>query len=173
MSSSGHFESDAELRRYEALLEMADLVVRHQSLPELFVAMAARLRRVTAADVANFSLYDPSKNTMRDLWHGDERIPAQLDVPVEESPAGWAWQNQQPLIMPDLTSEARFPAVLGILRENGLRSYCWLPLSTAQKRLGAMGLGELRNQCLQRKRRPASRASGGIGGGGSRKYPGA
>lgn len=141
MSSSGHFESDAELRRYEALLEMADLVVRHQSLPELFVAMAARLRRVTAADVANFSLYDPSKNTMRDLWHGDERIPAQLDVPVEESPAGWAWQNQQPLIMPDLTSEARFPAVLGILRENGLRSYCWLPLSTAQKRLGAMGLG--------------------------------
>jgi hypothetical protein len=55
LSSSGHFESDAELRRYEALLEMADLVVRHQSLPELFVATAARLRRVTAADVANFS----------------------------------------------------------------------------------------------------------------------
>jgi formate hydrogenlyase transcriptional activator len=141
LSSHSHFEFDAELQRYEALLEMADLVVRHQSLPELFVATAARLRRVTAADVANFSLYDPIKNTMKHLWHGDERIPAQLDVPVEESPAGWAWQNQQPLIMPDLASEARFPAVLDILRENGLRSYCWLPLSTAQKRLGAMGLG--------------------------------
>jgi len=141
LSSSGHFESDAELRRYEALLEMADLVVRHQSLPELFVATAARLRRVTAADIANFSLYDSSKNTMRYLWHGDERIPAQMDLPVEESPAGWAWQNQQPLVIADLASETRFPAVLGILRENGVKSYCCLPLSTSQKRLGAMGLG--------------------------------
>ena len=28
-----------------------------------------------------------------------------------------------------------------MLREKGLRSYCWLPLTTAQKRLGTLGLG--------------------------------
>jgi formate hydrogenlyase transcriptional activator len=28
-----------------------------------------------------------------------------------------------------------------MLREKGLRSYCWLPLTTAEKRLGALGLG--------------------------------
>ena len=144
MSSNSHFESDADLRRYEALLEMADLVVHHHTLPELFVAMAERLRRVAETEVASFSLYEPGKNSMRHLWHGHERIPPQMDVAVEDSPAGWAWQNQRPLVMPDLASESRFPLVLNILRENGLRSYCWLPLTTAQKRLGAMGLGSAR-----------------------------
>ena len=31
-----HFGSNAELRRYEALLQMADLMVHHQDLEELF-----------------------------------------------------------------------------------------------------------------------------------------
>jgi hypothetical protein len=44
MSTDSHFDSDAELQRYEALLEMADLVVHHHSLPDLFLAMAGRLR---------------------------------------------------------------------------------------------------------------------------------
>ena len=121
---------------------MADLVVHHQSLPELFVAMAERLRQVVAAEAANFSLYDPTKNVMRlHLWQGSGLAPAPLEVPVEESPSGWAWQNQQPLLVPDLTSESRFPPVINTLLESGMRSYCWLPLTTAQKRLGTLGLG--------------------------------
>jgi formate hydrogenlyase transcriptional activator len=145
LSSDSHFDSDADLRRYEALLEMADLVVHHHSLPELFVAMAERLRQVAAADAANFSLYDPTKNVMRlHVWEGSELAPIPLEVPVEESPSGWAWQNQQPLVVPDLASDPRFPPVMETLRERGLRSYCWLPLTTAQKRLGTLGLGSSR-----------------------------
>jgi formate hydrogenlyase transcriptional activator len=142
LSIESHFESDADLQRYEALLEMADLVVHHHSLPELFAAMAERLRQVIAAEAANFSLYDPIKNVMRlHLWEGRELAPAALEVPIEESPSGWAWQNQQSLVVPDLAADSRFPRVLNSLREKGLRSYCWLPLTTAQKRLGALGLG--------------------------------
>src|SRR4029077_14998831 len=143
MSSDSHFDSDADLRRYEALLEMADLVVHHHSLPELFVAMAERLRQVAAAEAANFSLYDPTKNVMR-IWEGGGLAPVPVEVPVDESPSGWAWQNQEPLVVPDLESEQRFPPVINTLRERGLRSYCWLPLSTAQKRLGTLGLGSSR-----------------------------
>jgi formate hydrogenlyase transcriptional activator len=131
-----------DLQRYEALLEMADLVVHHHSLPELFAAMAERLRRVAAADAANFSLYDPTKNVMRlHFWEGTELVPTPAEVPVEESPSGWAWQNQQPLVVPDLAADPRFPLVLSTLRDKGLRSYCWLPLTTAQKRWGTLGLG--------------------------------
>ena len=76
MSTDSHFDSDAELQRYEALLEMADLVVHHHSLPELFAAMAERLRQVIAADAANFSLYDSEKNVMRlHVWEGSELTP--------------------------------------------------------------------------------------------------
>ncbi len=142
MSTETHFGSDADLQRYEALLEMADLVVHHHNLPELFSALAGRLRQVAAVDAANFSLYDPVNNVMRlHFWEGSEVIPAPTELPVEESPSGWAWQNQQPLVVPDLAADPRFPPVLGILRDRGLRSYCWLPLTTEKKRLGALGLG--------------------------------
>jgi formate hydrogenlyase transcriptional activator len=142
LSVESHFDSDADLQRYEALLEMADLVVHHHNLPELFAAMAGRLRRVAAADAANFSLYDPIKNVMRlHFWEGAELVPTATEVKVEESPSGWAWQNQQPLIVSDLAADPRFPPVLSTLREKGLRSYCWLPLTTAQKRLGTLGIG--------------------------------
>ena len=111
MSTDSHFDSEAELQRYEALLEMADLVVHHHSLPELFVAMAERLRQLIAADAANFSLYDPIKNMMRlHVWEGSDVGTAPAEVAVEESPSGWAWQNQQPLVVADLTVESRFPS---------------------------------------------------------------
>jgi hypothetical protein len=73
MSSDSHFDSDPDFRRYEALLEMADLMVLHPSLPELFAEMAERLRKVTAAEFANFSLHDATKNVMRlYIWEGQE-----------------------------------------------------------------------------------------------------
>jgi formate hydrogenlyase transcriptional activator len=125
---------------------MADLMVHHRSLAELFVEMAERLRKVASAEFANFSLHDPTKNVMRLYsWEeGKDLAPSPLEVPVAESPAGWAWQNQQPLVVLDVESDPRFPPVLSVLRQKGLRSYCWLPLTTAQKRLDALGLGSSR-----------------------------
>ena len=55
-------------------------MVHHHSLPELFVAMAERLRQVVAADAANFSLYDPINNLMQlHFWKGTEvvSVPSQ------------------------------------------------------------------------------------------------
>jgi formate hydrogenlyase transcriptional activator len=151
MYPDSHFDPDADLR-YEALLEMADLMVLHRSLPELFLEMACRLRKVTAAEFANFSLHDPTKNVMRlHLWESNELLPVPLEVPVEDSPSGWSWQYQKPLVVSDLQSDSRFPPTLSILREKGLRSYCWLPLTTAQKRLGALGLGSTRVHAYSEK----------------------
>ena len=144
MSAEGQFESDAELRRYEALLDMADLMVHRHTLPDLFLAMAERLRQIVAADAANFSLYDPIKNRMRlHLWRGGKISPLPLEVAVDASPSGWSWRNQQILVVNDLKFDWRFPAMFNALREQGVRSYCWLPLTTAEKRLGALGLGSL------------------------------
>ena len=74
--SETHFDSEADLRRYEALLEMADLMVHHRSLPELFVDLAERLHKVTSIEFATFSLYDPSKNVMKlHTWGGKSWLP--------------------------------------------------------------------------------------------------
>jgi len=66
-----------------------------------------------------------------------------LEMPVEESPGGWVWTHQQPLTVNDLSQESRFPNLMSILRENGVKSFCAVPLTTAQRRLGAMGFGSL------------------------------
>jgi formate hydrogenlyase transcriptional activator len=137
-------EFDADLRRYEALLEMADLMVHHGSLPELFEEIGGRLREVTAFDFANFSLHDPTKNRMLlHIWAGSE-LYLPVELAVDDAASGWVWENQQPLIFPDLHVESRFPTLFGMMREKGLRSYCVTPLTTAQRRLGALGLASSR-----------------------------
>jgi formate hydrogenlyase transcriptional activator len=142
LSAESHFDSDADLQRYEALLEMADLVVRHHTLPGLFVALAERLSHIATADAGHFALYDPEKNVMRGHFWQKNELSYDAERILNESPSGWVWQNQQPLVVPDLAAEPRFSSALNMLREKGLRSYYWLPL-TAQKRLGALGLGSL------------------------------
>jgi formate hydrogenlyase transcriptional activator len=145
MSPNRFSEFDADLRRYEALLEMADLMVHHGSLPELFEELSSRLREVAAFDFANFALHDPKKNTMcMHIWAGAEMQAIPPEVGVADAASGWVWQTQQPLILPDLSVESRFPTLLDVMREKGLRSYCVSPLTTAQRRLGALGLASSR-----------------------------
>src|SRR5207245_10538628 len=75
------------------------------------------------------------------FWEGSEQHTSPMEVPIEDSVSGWVWQNQQPLVFPDLGVETRFPTVPDMPRGRGIRSYCMLPLSTAQKQLGALGFG--------------------------------
>ncbi len=105
MIPESHLDSDDDLRRYEALLEMADLVVHHRSVPELFRELAERLQKVASFEVACFSLHDPQKNAMRlHFWEGSTLIPNLAELPIDDSAIGWVWQNQQPVVVPDVHS---------------------------------------------------------------------
>ena len=143
MQSGGKTESNApeELRRYEALLEMADLIVRHHSLAELFNDTAARLRTVADFRFLNFSIHDPQNNLMHlHWWEGEPAAGLPVSVPVSESPSGWVWENQKELLYRDLRQEKAFPYVLNLLRERGMLTYLLVPLTTAESRLGALGI---------------------------------
>jgi formate hydrogenlyase transcriptional activator len=142
MVRESHFEFGDDLRRYEALLQMADLVVRHRGLPELLPELAQRLHHVASFEVANFSLYDSEKKVMRmHFWEGNELLSTLAELPVEEAACSVALEKQEAVVWPDLHSEGRFQHSINLLRERGIRSYCALPLTSAQRRLGAMGLG--------------------------------
>jgi formate hydrogenlyase transcriptional activator len=143
-----HAESESlldpqrELRRCQALLDMADLMVQHLSLPELFREMARRLQKVADFQFLNFSLHDPHDNVMRlhCFWEGEHAPPLPEQVPVHDSASGWVWEHQTPLLFRDLRDETRFPRVLDPLPTNEFRTYCMMPLTTAQRRLGALGV---------------------------------
>lgn len=138
--SSSPCETLAE--RYQALLEVSEAISAHRDLHELFRDLAQRLPRVVHVNFVALSLHDPVRNTMR-LHAIQANVPADLvgghEGPVEESPAGLVWQTQEPIIVPDLTKELRWPKVTEHMSEDGVNSFCVVPLTTAVRRLGAMG----------------------------------
>jgi formate hydrogenlyase transcriptional activator len=128
--------------QYQALLEVAEAISVHRDLHELFRDLAQRLPRVVHVNFVALSLHDSEKNVMR-LHTLQANVPADIvgghESPVEESPDGVAWQTQQPFLIRDLTQESRFPKVIQCMREDGIQSFCAVPLTTAQRRLGVLG----------------------------------
>src|SRR5580765_4329941 len=145
--SSSPCETLAE--RYEALLEVAEAIAAHRDLHELFRDLAQRLPRVVHVNFVALSLHDPVRNTMR-LHTIQANVPADLvgghEGPVEESPAGLVWQTQQPVLLLDLAEERRWPKVTQLMSEDGVNSFCVVPLTTAVRRLGAMGFLSLQKE---------------------------
>ena len=163
MVPDSHFDHEDDLRRYEALLGMADLVVHHRGLPELFPELAQRLHQVACFEVANCCLYDPARNLMRmHFWEGAQHLSNLTELPLEESACSVALEKQQPVVWPDLQKETRFERTVNLLRLKGVRSYCTLPLTSAQRRLGTLGLGSS-GERVHRKRRATAITGRGTG----------
>src|SRR5260370_19995257 len=59
------------------------------------------------------------------------------------TPSGKVWDTQEPFLVPDVQTETSFPALMEALRQEGVRSFCVVPLTTAQRRLGTIGFGKL------------------------------
>ena len=135
-------EQDRKQQRDQALLLMAEILVRYQTLPELLREFSERLHQVAVFEIASLCLHDPAKNVMTlHVWEGGELVATPDELPVEDTTAGWVWQNQQPLIFADVQQESGFATCLNILKAKGVRSFCELPLSTRQRRLGTLGIG--------------------------------
>ena len=132
--------------RYRTLLEVAEAISAHRDLHELFRDLAQRLPRVVQVNFVGLSLHDPARNTMR-LHTIQANVPADLvgghEGPIEESPAGLVWLTQQPILVPELAEERRWPTVTRHMKEDGTNSFCFVPLTTAVRRLGAMGFSSL------------------------------
>jgi formate hydrogenlyase transcriptional activator len=133
-------------RQLEALLEVAESIAQHRDLNALFHDLAERLHCVVDFDFLTLVLHDPVRNVMR-LHILETRLPTPAktgsETPVDGHPSGWVWQSQQPFVVSDTEEDHRFPDFLQRLRDIGVRSLAMVPLTTAQRRLGAMGFGRL------------------------------
>src|SRR5712664_1737746 len=133
-------------RQLEALLEVSEAIAQQRDLPALFHDLAARLHSVIEFDFLTLVLHDPARNVMR-LHVLETRIPSEkptgTEAPVENNPSGWVWQTQESFVVSDVEEETRFPEFLKRFREHNVRALAIIPLTTAQRRLGAMGFGRL------------------------------
>ncbi len=133
-------------RQLEALLEVSEAIAQQRDLPALFHDLAERLHAVVDFDFLTLTLHDPAHNVMR-LHILETRVPHEkptgTEAPVDGHPSGWVWQSQQPFVVSDIEEETRYPNFMQRLREGGVRSFALVPLTTAQRRLGALGFGRL------------------------------
>jgi formate hydrogenlyase transcriptional activator len=128
----------ADLHR--TLLEVSRATAAHRDLDSLLRDLADVLQRVAPFDVLRLVLHEPERDVMR-LRHLASRRPVvttDLEVPTDESPSGLAMRTQEPVVVPDLDRETRFPQVTDVLRAEGLKSFCAIPLTSPHRRLGAL-----------------------------------
>ncbi|MGO8786180.1 MAG: sigma 54-interacting transcriptional regulator [Terriglobia bacterium] len=132
--------------QHQALLEVAESIATHRDLPALFHDLKARLPRLVNFDTLWLVLHEPARNVMRvHILETPSRTYVDLvERTIQDAPAGWVWERQEALIVSDLEQETRFAEALESLREIGVRSFCVLPLTSAHRRLGAVGFGSER-----------------------------
>ncbi|MGD0010827.1 MAG: sigma 54-interacting transcriptional regulator [Terriglobia bacterium] len=132
--------------QHQALLEVTESIATHRDLPALFHDLKERLPRLVNFDTLWLVLHETTRNVMR-LQILETPARAYMDVierRVEDSPSGWVWERQEPLIVADMGQENRFPKAMDLLRGYAVQSLCILPLTTAHRRLGAVGFGSQR-----------------------------
>jgi formate hydrogenlyase transcriptional activator len=132
--------------RYCALLQVSEYIASHQDLGDLFRSLAGLLHPLITFDFICLTLPDPAHTVVR-LHVLDSSLPTRiqpgLEIPMAETVRQFVWESQRPLVISDLEHDDRFPILSGLLREDGVRSLCVLPLTTAHRRVGAMGLGSV------------------------------
>jgi formate hydrogenlyase transcriptional activator len=126
------------------LLETANQLIAQRSTAELLAAIAASLRKVKEYDYAAVALYDPAirKLRVRALPSNAEGdlIHEELLLPVENSPAGWAFKARRPLILNRIREEGKPVEISETLVRQGVRSACRIPLMAHDRVLGTLTL---------------------------------
>ena len=136
--------TESEARECRTLLEVSRAIASHTNLADLFQALVEGLHPLVGFDFLAVSLFDPDRNVMR--IHvldsvADSPIKAGMEFSMEESIAAAVWQTQKPLIISDTARETRFKTAIKLIREQGVRSSCLVPLTTARRPLGALHFG--------------------------------
>lgn len=146
---SGNVES-AVTDHGAALLQVAEEIAAHHDLPSLFQGLAQCLPVVAPFDFVGLVLHDAAKQVMK--VHVLETAEARrvtrrldgLEIPMKDSASAWVWEHQQPILIPSLAKETRFHVGMDALRGIGVQSVCFFPLTTAMRRLGAIGFGSVK-----------------------------
>jgi len=142
----------AVTKRYEALFRVSQTLISIRSSEELFSILARELRAVVSFYVMGVGIYDEKAHEMRTTSYGEPGVPLQAPkFAPEETFSWWVYQHQQPLIIPSLEADTRFPAVAEMLKNRGVRSVCALPLTTAQRRLGGLAVGSIEADAYSRE----------------------
>lgn len=138
--------------RPTVLLAVAHAVVVHPDPESLLRDLAATLRDHLRVDYLSFSLLDSNVQSARLQFLqpvDPSRAPNPADTPAQlpsgESPTAVVYESQQPFWLSVDGKDPRFPTLTAALRRQGVRTVCFVPLTTSRRRLGAMAFTSYRS----------------------------
>lgn len=139
------------ITRSTMLLELTRALVSHTSVKELVRELTSRLSRITTYNYVAILIYDEHHDAMR--VHtvssiNDLKPGANSYYSMDDSPSAGVWLSQKPLVIENVAASEEFPSVMKWLDDNGIHSFCSIPLTTARRRLGALALGSSVRHCF-------------------------
>jgi formate hydrogenlyase transcriptional activator len=130
--------------RYEALLRVLQMLTAQRDPRALFRVLTGELRHVVAFDGICIVLYDEAAHKIHFYMLEIMDQPGTVlpsDLTPEETMTWWVYQHQQPLVIPFVDIETRFPRMMALLKTYRIQSVCGLPLTTVHRRLGGLIIG--------------------------------
>jgi formate hydrogenlyase transcriptional activator len=130
--------------RYRTLLEINNAIITNLTQEALLNAICTALQRVLPVYRASLTLYDPQREKLRILaispdWTTDY-FRAGFEMDVNQSHTGWVVKQLRPLIRHDIETEGEYPIEPRLLEE-GIRSFCVVPLILGGKGIGTLNIG--------------------------------
>jgi formate hydrogenlyase transcriptional activator len=133
---------DVGQRRYAQLQTLLDVGSPQRDWHELFLDLIPRLRNYVPFDAVLFATFSSSRQSTEIFFdEGVEWSTTRVEMAADDCATGFVWRNQNPLSIDDTRIEYRFAPELSWLRQRGIHSYYVFPLTTIQRRVGAIGFG--------------------------------
>jgi formate hydrogenlyase transcriptional activator len=125
------------MARYETLLQALETISMQRDLRSLVRQLKAQLHTVLEFTFFDLVLYDQETEKVTPI------VPGALPyLPpghrFQEGPGYLVWSTQQPLSCDVAELTHRWPSYAELRRDDHLKAYCAVPLSTAQRRLGIL-----------------------------------
>jgi formate hydrogenlyase transcriptional activator len=134
----------ASADRYRTLLEINNAIITNLTQERLLAAVCDAIQDVLPVYRAALNLYDPGTDTIRihalsTHWNSDY-FQVGVEMNRRDSHSGWVIDQQRPLICRDIEADWRYPIERRLLEE-GIQSYCVVPLILRGKSIGTLNIG--------------------------------
>jgi formate hydrogenlyase transcriptional activator len=144
-----------ERDRLRVLLEVNNVLVSTRELPDLFRGIVTSLERVIHHDYTSLALLEPATGQLKiyalDFPGHQDIFQPETTVPPNESPAGRAISNGQPLVASGAALDLYNSEIVRTLRSEGLQSICCIPLTNQGRTFGSLNLASRRADSFSEK----------------------
>ncbi len=141
MSTDSQLALATDTQRYEALFRISEALSACREPEELSRVLADQLRDFVSFDYLDVLVFKENSNEIE--WRITPELQiACADLPIDQTVSWYVYHTQKSLHIADWSTDSNFPQLKQLLEATGvnLGSVICLPLTTAHRRLGTLGI---------------------------------